>query len=355
MQAPAFDSGRMVADRAVRPVPTRLVLIAEGDSAVPSARDAGNDFRLRSMSASYVARVSEVFSQAGFVIVHYTHPRQLIEHASEHLHDVVLSLWHGSGSRNQVALVPAICEAYGIAFVGADAHARAICEDKFHARCLAMDLGFSVPEGVIVRSPAEAVLLDLPAPPVVLKPVWGGMSRGVELYARDAPCGPLRAAVNESLSALKQPILVERFCSGQEIMIVLLGRSGRLALYEACEVFCRVDETYFQTRIFDAELKQTMSRRDWGLRRVTDVLGPDIRSACERCFEALAPLHYVRIDGRWDGERFWFLELTPTPNFHSLSALAEAARWNGLESSDVAHILVDLAKERPVGCTIERA
>src|SRR5947209_19514707 len=43
---------------------------------------------------------------------------------------VVLPLWRGGASRNRTAIVPAICEALRIPYVGGDVFVQTICQDK---------------------------------------------------------------------------------------------------------------------------------------------------------------------------------------------------------------------------------
>ncbi len=321
----------------------RLVLIAETADRLPSAADESYDYKLRFMSRRYIERVTGIFEDAGIKTVHYGSPREFIDRISDHGHDVVMSLWHGTGSRNQTALIPAICEAYQIRCIGVDARSRIICEDKSLGRAFAAQLGFELIDGVVVRAAGEAVRSALPAAPLVIKPVCGGMSQGITFYQAGHNAGRLEDVIDRSIQQLGQPVLVERFFPGREVMIILAGGGDRPTLFEACEIRNRVDDRFFFSHIFDAELKQTLSSQAWEIRRVTQEIGPKVRGLAERAFGALGPAHYLRVDGRWDGERFRFLEFSPTPNFHRMSALIVAAGWNGLEPSDVARLLFDLA------------
>lgn len=322
----------------------RIVLVAE-DSSPQTILDK-NSWKLRSANMQYVSRIREIGHAAGYSVIHYRDPEELISHAAEHRADVVISFWHGSGSRNQVALIPAICEAYNIAYIGADTQARVLCEDKFLTRCFARNLGFKIADGVIVRAKEELANISLPNPPVVLKPLWGGMSQGVSLHvSNDSRC-TVKQAIEDLMLVVHQPVVVERFCPGREIMVVMVGMPDNISVFEVCEVVCLTDDRFFFTRIFDSDLKQSMSSKDWCLRRVTDEVGPHVHSLCKAAFKALGQIHVVRFDGRWDGKHFWLLEITPTPNLQALGALLTAGKWNELDAPAIVRTLVELANHR---------
>jgi D-alanine-D-alanine ligase len=298
------------------------------------------------MRSEYVTYLRTLFARADIEVVHYPDPARFIEEIAQHVDDVVFSLWHGSGSRNQVALVPAICESYGVRYIGADAHARIVCEDKEITRDFARRMGFDVPYAQVIRHVDQASAIASPDGPVVIKPVSGGMSAGVELYTPGSEAGSLATVVRRALVRLGQPILVEQYVPGREVMIPIVGTPEDLRLYKACEVFKRDEPDYFFYHIFSAELKQTMSSRDWVLRAIDDELDPRVHELCRRTFRELGIIHYLRIDGRWDGRHFWFLELSPTAHLNRMSALSAAATLSGLSIERVVRLLFDLASIR---------
>src|SRR4051812_11153515 len=66
----------------------------------------------------------------GLGVHHYESPAELAEHAEQHRLDVVLSIYGGSSSRSRMAITPAVCEAFGLRFIGPDAYGRIIAQDK---------------------------------------------------------------------------------------------------------------------------------------------------------------------------------------------------------------------------------
>ena len=50
----------------------------------------------------------------GFKVHHYRSPAQLSRNAWRHKEDIVLAIFGGQRSRNRMALVPAVCEAFSL-------------------------------------------------------------------------------------------------------------------------------------------------------------------------------------------------------------------------------------------------
>src|SRR4051812_5404029 len=73
----------------------------------------------------------------GLTVTHYEHPSALASHAQRHRDDVVLSIFGGAVSRNRMALVPAICETFGLRYIGPDAYGRILCQDKELSKAVA--------------------------------------------------------------------------------------------------------------------------------------------------------------------------------------------------------------------------
>ena len=87
----------------------------------------------------------------GLKVHHYQGPATLAGHARRHKEDVVLAIYGGQRSRNRMALVPAICETFGLRFIGPDVYGRIIAQDKEISKRLASDCGLRTPAWRVVR------------------------------------------------------------------------------------------------------------------------------------------------------------------------------------------------------------
>lgn len=78
----------------------------------------------------YYGLYEELKKVCGGTVFHYQSPKDLADNAYKHKDDIVFTIYGGEKSRNRMALVPAVCESYGLKYVGADAYARIICLKK---------------------------------------------------------------------------------------------------------------------------------------------------------------------------------------------------------------------------------
>src|SRR5687767_5622171 len=139
--------------------------------------------------------------------------------AAEHSNKLVFPLWRGGASRNRTAIVPAVCEARGLAYIGGDALVQTLCQDKSISKLCLRSAGFDVPGEWVVRTVSELATLRpslrLRAP-FVVKPLYSAASIGVtpgSLCESDASATQ-RAA--ELLADGLGPVVCEEFISGEE-------------------------------------------------------------------------------------------------------------------------------------------
>ena len=118
----------------------RLVLVTEE----AEFQEEANIFQadLEGMSAKGKQALVSVLEGIGYCVIHYADPSTFLSKIDAHREDIVLAPWSGAGSANRLSLMPAICEAAGILYVGADASTRAICNDKDLSKLIARKAGF---------------------------------------------------------------------------------------------------------------------------------------------------------------------------------------------------------------------
>lgn len=324
----------------------KLVIIAESVEAVAQEPD-HMDKSLRMIDRRYLGRVIEVAMSASLEVACYNNPASFLRNAERHQDDVVLSLWHGEASRNNICLMPSICEALSIPIIGADTVARAMCDDKWMSRLIARDRGLSVAEGHLVSSSDDIASLENLRGPVVIKPRFGGMSMGVSVWKDGDNRGPLPQAVLDTLAIFPTGVIIEQFVRGGEVMITAIGEDAAdPKIIIAAEVANRQDPKYFENKIFDARLKTVMSTADFGLVDITARIPKTVLAAISRVFQSVGSCHHLRIDGRWDGANFTFLEFAPTPNLRRMGAFTHAAECSGMHPGQLLSELVRLAVGR---------
>lgn len=274
-------------------------------------------------------------------VVCYASPAELAERAREHTDDVVLSIWSGVRSRSRKALVPAICEAFGITYVGPDAYVNSLGQDKWASKLAAAALGFTTPAAVLIDScDAMETSLESIRYPAVVKPNYEGGSIGIstECLVTDPAAA---ARITEKLLRLhRQPVLAEEFVGGREVSYVLIGRRTAIDVCEVLELI--VPDHDLRSTVLGFELKHAPFDFHW--ERVTDVMPREDIERGRRWFHALGKVEVVRIDGRLsDDGRFHFIELSPDAYLGSDGSVGAACSMRGLSFEQLVGLLLSNA------------
>ena len=247
-------------------------------------------------------------------LVLYGSPAELEKNLSRHLGDVVLPNWFGAGSRNRTSLIPAICEANNVRYIGGDPYTRIICHDKALAKSFASRLGLRTPQWVVIESLADMDILDSLSVPFVLKPNRENSSMGIKSENLIYEMSKAREVATRLLDSFEGPVIAEGFAPGREVSICMVGdRRGVIDFMAAAERFLVDDEKYLFNHLFDLDLKKNKTRSST-LRSVTKMIEEQDLSLCRKLFKALGKVEILRVDGRLapDG-RFSTIELTPNP------------------------------------------
>ncbi|MDE3857065.1 hypothetical protein [Sinorhizobium meliloti] len=328
----------------------KLTIVTEKMGPAGSELDALST-NLRMMQRKYVKRVCNVAAEAEFDVNCYESPEAFLSAVRDGTleTDVVLSLWHGEKSRNNVCLMPSVCEILNIPIIGADTVGRAICDDKWTSRLIARESGLAIADGILIRSESDIGNATEFDDQVVIKPRFGGMSMGVSLWRRGDNKGPLQDILQRRLLAFPTGLIVERFVPGREVMMSLMGTKERIELLVCAEIASKANRSFFEDRIFDANLKRTMTHDEFELLDITSDVPVEFRDALVQTFNMVGSAHHLRIDGRWNGSRFTFLEFAPTPNFGRMGALTHASETAGSSIHHSLRRLADLAVARAEG------
>lgn len=282
----------------------------------------------------------------GHRVVLYGSPKELSLHVGLHRDDLVWSIYGGARSRNRMALVPAICEANGLAFVGPDAYGRVICQNKEVSKRLAQDCGLKTPPFRIVRGAEDIPLvLDFPLPAVV-KPLLEGSSIGITQQSLVASRDALVCQLELLLEMQMQPVMIESFVAGREVSYNVIETHGD-PRWNLCEVRMGDDPDFFDHGLFDAELKL---RRDVAKTRheISGELLSDDRSKCDALISAIGHVGYCRVDGKLlDGE-FWFLEVTPDAYLGKDGTFCAGFTSTGMSYADMIGAIIATGRREPL-------
>lgn len=288
---------------------TTILVVA--DLVVDTATSTNSDWQhdLEKSSVSTVTAILQAIESLGIQAIHLSSLEELSARAAQrHAGDVVLSVFGGERSRNRMALVPAICESFGLRFIGPDVYGRVVCQDKEISKRLATQCGMATPWHRIVRSEVDLGRLGCVPFPVVVKPNLEGSSIGISERCLVGDSIQMFNIARELLLEFKQPVLIEKFVGGREVCINVIEAPAHMEVRFA-EVRVTNSPRYFADHLFGAELKAP-----WvGLEVVPldEEFAEEDTQAAIRLIEAIGHVGYCRIDGKLLDGRFHFLELTP--------------------------------------------
>jgi D-alanine-D-alanine ligase-like ATP-grasp enzyme len=224
--------------------------------------------------------------------------------------------------------------------VGSDAKASFLADDKIAAKTRLSAAGIPTPPGIVITS-KEWELPQWLEPPLVLKPAFEHMSRGLVL-ARNKSDAPLKAA--DLLHRYGQPVVAEGYLPGRELAVPLLaGPKGVEVL------------TVLEWKLEDMEknmLSETFKQADPPAESMIPAnlpldLKEDIGALARKAFEVLGLRDYARFDVRLtrSGTPF-FLEANVTPSLEVDEVFARSAKWAGLDYPALIERLLSSAQNR---------
>lgn len=255
---------------------------------------------------------------------------------------------------NRESHIPTICEVLDIPYTGSDPLTLGICLDKSRTKEILSYHRIPNPAFWIVESPAAIPPgIRLPA---IVKPLYEGSSKGIRDNSVVRTLGELYERVEEVTATYREPVIVERFLTGREFTVGVLGT------YPEHEILPIVEIDHSQlpagaTPIYSYEAKWVWDTPDRPLEifkcpaPIPAALRLKIETVVSRTCAVLRIRDWCRIDIRLDekGEPN-ILEVNPLPgilpNPEDNSCLPKAARAAGYSYSDLIHRVVAEASKR---------
>ncbi|RVU35759.1 hypothetical protein EOI86_10840 [Hwanghaeella grinnelliae] len=240
--------------------------------------------------------------ELGLDVLPARHPEDLIRLRDKV--DFVFSVYEGARFPSTEAVVPAMCEAAGLPFLGARAGALALVADKQLCKLLASRLGIPTPNWIRIGPRETGFALDTLNYPCIVKWQLGANSEYIDGDSIVADPAAASAKVSE-FQARDLPVIVEEFVPGTNLTTAALASQGGFQVGQTIRTDTDAPgniQTYEQ-KMFDKG-RRSKSRFD-------DASGnARIQTYMAKLHEELRPVDYFRADFRYNeatGEIF-FLE-----------------------------------------------
>jgi D-alanine-D-alanine ligase len=183
-----------------------------------------------------VAAIESALAQLGHQTDRIGHIRQLVSRLAQgDRWDLVFNIAEGLCGIAREAQVPALLDAYGIAYTFSDPLVMALTLHKGLTKTLVAAGGVPTPAFAVVESPADVAGVDLPFP-LFAKPVAEGTGKGVTPASKVRDAQALRTVCESLLVKYQQPVLVETFLPGREFTVGILGTGDKAAPLGTMEI-----------------------------------------------------------------------------------------------------------------------
>lgn len=261
-----------------------------------------------------------------------------------HIKDVVLAaIWSGKESRNRKALVAAICEAKGIRYVGADAYAESLCQDKYLSELFCREFQIKVPNSVLLRSEKDFIKIDTLNFPVIIKPAIEGGSMGI---SDSNICYNSNEVISkyEFLSTKYHPLLVDEYIPGEEIAACIIGTPQKILHYE----FVRLEmnhKSYLTNEVWGFESKKC-NRSIITRKVITNEISQSNKDYILTLYKSLGKVDYMRIDVRLNQDgQMYLIELTPDCSLHPDCFMYESFRHYGKSYTAMVQCILETVND----------
>jgi D-alanine-D-alanine ligase len=180
--------------------------------------------------------IDSALQELGHTTVRIGHLRSLVGRlARGERWDLVFNICEGLVGYGREAVVPAVLEAYAIPYTFSDPLVLTTGLHKGFCKALVRQLGLPTPDFAVINSEDEAAAVSLPVP-LFAKPVAEGSGKGVHPGSRILSRETLVPTCRDLLTRFRQPVLVERYLSGREFTVGVVGTGSDAVALGTLEV-----------------------------------------------------------------------------------------------------------------------
>jgi D-alanine-D-alanine ligase len=242
--------------------------------------------------------------------------RRLIERlARGNRWDLVFNIAEGLNGIGREAQVPAILDVYNIPYTFSDPLVMSLTLHKGLTKRVIRDAKISTSDFTVVEKEGDERLITFP-PPYFIKPVAEGTGKGVSPHSILHHRRDLASACLAMRRTYNQPVLVERYLSGREFTVGIIGTGANAEVLGTIEVIllagAEAGVYSYVNKERCEELVQYLS-----VRSSEEPLVQKTEDIALNAWQALGCRDGGRVDIRCDeAGRPYFLEVNPLAGLH---------------------------------------
>src|SRR5262245_32159001 len=186
--------------------------------------------------ADTIEHLETALRQEGQETVRIGHAQQLVSRlAAGDDWDLVFNIAEGLSGIAREAQVPAVLDAYGIAYTFSDPLVMALTLHKGLTKTVVATAGIPTPAFAVIHAIAEIKNINLPFP-LFAKPVAEGTGKGITSASKIGDPAALDTICKQLLERYQQPALVETYLPGREFTVGITGTGDKAAVLGVLEI-----------------------------------------------------------------------------------------------------------------------
>jgi D-alanine-D-alanine ligase len=345
-----------------------VALLANLKKNAPVLQGMPEDYWADLDSEHTIEAIADALRQGGHRVTFIEGDAALYERVQQVRPDICFNICEGHFGDSREAQVPAILEMLRIPYTGSKVLTLALTLDKAMTKRVLHYHDLPTPPFQVFERPDEPLGSDL-AFPLFAKPSRQGTGMGItpESILRDEP--QLRAQVRGLLDAYREPVLVERFISGRDVTVGVVGNlvapvawrlpqgepKPRLKLGLRFLPALEIDlgpygeqEGGLYTKHAKVELADKLNYICPA--RLDPPQVEELNRLAAATFRVTGCLDVARVDFRLeqaDGGKAWLLEVNPLPGLSpGISDLVIEAQAAGIGHAELVNLILEQALER---------
>lgn len=275
--------------------------------------------------------------------------------------EIVFNVAEGLHDDARESQVPAICDFFGIPYTGSGVFSLSICLNKARSYEILTAHGLNVPPYQVFNAPDDSLALK-EAFPLIVKLLHEGSSMGLSARSIVKNEEELISQVQYLFDLYAEPLLVQKFITGREFTVGLIGNQEPLILpvtevvfpdpygivmFNPNEEILPLIEQVIGKRALKEFLGRVIPHQSICPAHISSELASRIAHAARTAFTALECRDWCRVDFRLDeGGRLYVLELNPIAGLAPGDWLPNSAEALGLDYTGLINRILDTAIQR---------
>lgn len=262
--------------------------------------------------------------------------------------NLVFNRSNRENSDRRLAFAPQLLDVLSIPYTGPNAENCVTAYDKCLTKIILQNITIPTPRFALIDDPKDIQIPDNLSFPLLVKPVMGGSSLGIEgenLVFRKDSC---QTICSNLMKNFNRPVIIEEFLNGREFTVGILGNEPPEAL--PILEFINISDGDYHFRSFTSKMVLSKHEKKSCPALISKQEKNEIITVALRAYEALGCRDYARLDIRLNSDHTpHVLEVNAFPSLLSGgSSFALMAEVAGLSFMDLIDKILNIAINRTV-------